>query len=175
MGYWRDLLQFSVRLPQQLCDFPVSSRHFRTELGGLLCYVSVFQEAASMSRRIPLVILHLRLEQMTEVLFAGFEAQLYSLEEMPFLYWYTSTVILSRQAETLDELCREIHASVPGSHDGACYSLPLTRCTDLMGTPMILSGPKRGSVYSHSIYDNRCIKGDVGGCLLGTSLPFHAL
>jgi len=69
-----------------------------------------------MSRRVPIVILHLWLEQMAEVLFAGFEAELYSLEEMPFLYWYTSTVVLSRQVETLDELRREIHAAFPGSH-----------------------------------------------------------
>jgi hypothetical protein len=128
-----------------------------------------------MSRRIPLVIMHLRLEQMTEILFAGFEAELYSLEEIPFLYWYTSTVILSRQVETLDELCREIHPSVPGSHDGAYCSFPPMGYTDLMGIPMILSGPRRGSLYSHSIYDSQCIKGNVGGCLLGTSLPFHTL
>ena len=87
----------------------------------------ISQEAASMSRRVPIVILHLWLEQIAEVLFAGFEAELYSLEEMPFLYWYTSTVVLSRQAEILDELRREIHADFPGSHGGACSSLFLIR------------------------------------------------
>jgi hypothetical protein len=75
----------------------------------------VFQEAAAMSRRISLVILHLWLEQMTEILFAGFESELYSLEEMPFLYWYTSTIILFRQTETLEELRGEIRTAVPGS------------------------------------------------------------
>lgn len=91
-----------------------------------------------------MVVLHFRLEQMAEVIFAGFEAELYSLEEMPFLYWYTSTVILSRQAKTLDELRREIHAIVPESHDGARCPLPLMIPIDLMGVLMIFNRPNPG-------------------------------
>lgn len=61
-----------------------------------------------MAKRIPAVVLHFRIDQMSEILFAGFEAELYSQEEMPFLYWYLSRILLAKQLSVLDALAKEL-------------------------------------------------------------------
>lgn len=80
--------------------------------------VDGYQEAASMAKRIPLVIMYFRVDQMVEILFSGFEAELYSQEEMPFLYWYLSRTILPKQLRTLDDLSREIGSVSSTIRDG---------------------------------------------------------
>lgn len=104
MDQWRDLLQFAVRLTGQLSDFPVSSSHLVPT--PFLSHIS--QEVSRYSQRVPMVVLHLRIHQITEVLFSGVEAELYSSDEMPFIHWYTS-LALSRQVETI----RLIQESLP--------------------------------------------------------------
>lgn len=61
-----------------------------------------------MANRIPAVVLHFRIDQMSEIIFAGFEAELYSREEMPFLYWYLSRILLEKQLSVLDALAKEL-------------------------------------------------------------------
>jgi len=46
------------------------------------------------------VVLHIRLTLVTDVIFSGFEVELYDLSEWSFLYWYAST-IFAHQHKTL--------------------------------------------------------------------------
>lgn len=66
-----------------------------------------------MARRIPAVVLNLRIDQMSEILFAGFEAELYSREEMVFLYWYLSRILLAKQLDVLDGLAKLLPVASP--------------------------------------------------------------
>lgn len=75
-----------------------------------------------MARRVPLVVLHFRIEQMAEVLFSGFESELYGRNEMPFLYWYIAEVLLSKQLDVLGQISQEISASGP-SYEGTSFML----------------------------------------------------
>lgn len=56
-------------------------------------------------RRLPLGILHLRLANVVELTFAGFETDLYEQREWPLIYWHMSRV-LAQQIQTMKTLFR---------------------------------------------------------------------
>ncbi|CAE6479222.1 unnamed protein product [Rhizoctonia solani] len=56
-------------------------------------------------RRLPLGILHVKLENLIEVMFTGFETQLYGEAEWPSLYWHLARV-LAQQVQTMETLLR---------------------------------------------------------------------
>ncbi|CAE7104700.1 unnamed protein product [Rhizoctonia solani] len=56
-------------------------------------------------RRLPLGILHVKLESVIDLTFAGFETQLYGEDEWPLLYWHLSRV-LTQQVQTMETLLR---------------------------------------------------------------------
>ncbi|GAB1517095.1 hypothetical protein RhiTH_000138 [Rhizoctonia solani] len=60
-------------------------------------------------RRLPLGILHIKLENIIDLTFAGFETELYGEAEWPLLYWHLSRV-LTQQVQTLETLLRLIQA-----------------------------------------------------------------
>ncbi|KZS98798.1 hypothetical protein SISNIDRAFT_447615 [Sistotremastrum niveocremeum HHB9708] len=62
-------------------------------LEGLVRGGDTTEGSVDMLSRIPLVIQHQRLWLITEVLFCGVEMDLYSREELPFVYWYASCVL----------------------------------------------------------------------------------
>ncbi|KAF8319438.1 Mak10-domain-containing protein [Clavulina sp. PMI_390] len=99
---WRELFQFALRLSQQLIEFP---------------------EASLMARRVPAVVMHYRLGQMTEILLIGFEADLYSEDEMPFLRWYLARVLLPKHEEVLQWLIDEMQRTPSSSPIALNYLL----------------------------------------------------
>ncbi|KAF8758728.1 Mak10 subunit, NatC N(alpha)-terminal acetyltransferase [Rhizoctonia solani] len=66
-------------------------------------------------RRLPLGILHIKLENIIDLTFAGFETELYGEAEWPLLYWHLSRV-LTQQVQTLETLLRLIEADGALSH-----------------------------------------------------------
>ncbi|KAL5636231.1 hypothetical protein ACGC1H_004897 [Rhizoctonia solani] len=56
-------------------------------------------------RRLPLGILHVKLENVIDIMFTGFETQLYGEAEWPVLYWHLARV-LTQQVQTLETLLR---------------------------------------------------------------------
>ncbi|CUA72156.1 hypothetical protein RSOLAG22IIIB_00819 [Rhizoctonia solani] len=56
-------------------------------------------------RRLPLGILHVKLEHIIDIMFSGFETQLYGEAEWPLLYWHLARV-LAQQVQTLETLLR---------------------------------------------------------------------
>ncbi|KAF8328832.1 Mak10 subunit, NatC N-terminal acetyltransferase-domain-containing protein [Cantharellus anzutake] len=60
--------------------------------------------------RMALVFLHLKLVQIIEILFSGFEIELYRPDEVPFIYWYLEKV-LSRQRGVLSALFKGMRES----------------------------------------------------------------
>jgi hypothetical protein len=54
-------------------------------------------------RRIPLVIAHLQFSLITEVIFSGFELDLYEVDEWAPVYWYAAQNLES-QSQTLERL-----------------------------------------------------------------------
>ncbi|KAG8764246.1 hypothetical protein FRC11_011262 [Ceratobasidium sp. 423] len=56
-------------------------------------------------RRLPLGILHMRLENVIDLMFAGFETRLYGEAEWPLLYWHLAR-ILTQQVQTMETLLR---------------------------------------------------------------------
>ncbi|KAH7340129.1 Mak10 subunit, NatC N-terminal acetyltransferase-domain-containing protein [Rhizoctonia solani] len=56
-------------------------------------------------RRLPLGILHIKLDNVIDLMFAGFETQLYGEAEWPLLYWHLARV-LTQQVQTLETLLR---------------------------------------------------------------------
>ncbi|KAB5595202.1 N-alpha-acetyltransferase 35 [Ceratobasidium theobromae] len=61
-------------------------------------------------RRLPLGILHLRLDNVVDWTFAGFETLLYAESEWPMLYWHLVKV-LGQQVQTMETLLRLLQAS----------------------------------------------------------------
>ncbi|CAE6434464.1 unnamed protein product [Rhizoctonia solani] len=60
-------------------------------------------------RRLPLGILYIKLENIIDLTFAGFETQLYGEAEWPLLYWHL-TRVLTQQVQNLETLLRLIQA-----------------------------------------------------------------
>ncbi|CAE6429463.1 unnamed protein product [Rhizoctonia solani] len=56
-------------------------------------------------RRLPLGVLHVKLDNVIDLMFAGFETQLYGEPEWPLLYWHLARV-LTQQVQTLETLLR---------------------------------------------------------------------
>lgn len=60
-------------------------------------------------RRLPLGLLHMRLDNIVDWTFAGFETQLYGEAEWPLLYWHM-VQILGQQVQTMETLLRLLQA-----------------------------------------------------------------
>jgi len=58
--------------------------------------------------RIPLVILHIRLTLVIDVIFSGFEVELYDVNEWSFLYWYASMIFV-HQHKTLSTIKNSLY------------------------------------------------------------------
>jgi len=80
---WRDLFEISLGLDEHLQQYP---------------------EPHAFARRIPLVVSHLRLAQIIEIIFSGFEIDLYLPNEKPFLYWYLLQSVLPHANNVLCDL-----------------------------------------------------------------------
>jgi hypothetical protein len=65
---------------------------------------NLIQEPHAFARRIPLVVSHLRLAQIIEIIFSGFEIDLYLPNEKPFLYWYLLQSVLPHANNVLCDL-----------------------------------------------------------------------
>ncbi|KAG9126713.1 hypothetical protein FRC07_002256 [Ceratobasidium sp. 392] len=65
-------------------------------------------------KRLPLGIRHLRLSNVADLMFAGFETNLYSQVEWPLMYWHL-TRIQGLQVQTMEVLLRLLQEST-GSH-----------------------------------------------------------
>ncbi|KAF8602722.1 Mak10-domain-containing protein [Ceratobasidium sp. AG-I] len=72
-------------------------------------------------RRLPLGILHLRLANIVELTFAGFETNLYARSEWPLIYWHMSRVLAQQiqNMTTLSRLLQEDPRSPTSSQDYA--------------------------------------------------------
>ncbi|ELU43778.1 Mak10 domain-containing protein [Rhizoctonia solani AG-1 IA] len=84
----------------------VSMNAFRWCNCSLIAYI---QPVLQRLRRLPLGILHIKLENIIDLTFAGFETELYGEAEWPLLYWHLSRV-LTQQVQTLETLLRLIEA-----------------------------------------------------------------
>ncbi|KAF8638818.1 hypothetical protein AX17_001876 [Amanita inopinata Kibby_2008] len=78
-------------------------------------------ELSSMSRPnalscLPTVALRWRLSTIREVIFSGFQLELYSPEETPFAYWY-ATQVIEAELECLDELRHIVPSSSLTRHE----------------------------------------------------------
>lgn len=72
--------------------------------------------SVDMLKRIPLTIQHQRLWLITEVLFCGVESDLYSREELPFIYWYATCVSTVQFG-----VIRAILSLLEETHDGEFF------------------------------------------------------
>lgn len=79
-----------------------------------------------MLRRIPLIIQHQRLWLIAEVLFCGAELDLYSREELPFIYWYASCVLTVQFG-----VIRSILSLLEDTYDGTLSTVILEFSTSL--------------------------------------------
>lgn len=75
-----------------------------------IAYLSVRPQLAL--SRVSLSIRHIRLSVITEVIFSGFELDLYTREEWAMIYWYAEQV-LSTQVTVLEDL----EAMIPWKRD----------------------------------------------------------
>ncbi|PFH53575.1 hypothetical protein AMATHDRAFT_73372 [Amanita thiersii Skay4041] len=66
--------------------------------------------------RLPTVVLYWKLSTIREVIFSGFQLELYSPEETPFAYWY-ATQVIEAQLECLDDLCSVVSKASLASHE----------------------------------------------------------
>ncbi|QRV86808.1 Mak10 subunit, NatC N(alpha)-terminal acetyltransferase [Ceratobasidium sp. AG-Ba] len=68
-------------------------------------------------KRLPLGIRHLRLVNLAELMFAGFETSLYARGEWPIMYWQLARV-LNLQIQTMEMVSRLLHEEA-GSHSSS--------------------------------------------------------
>ncbi|KAF8589714.1 hypothetical protein K439DRAFT_1628492 [Ramaria rubella] len=87
------------RLASSLLNWHLALEH----ASDIVTKLSSITSSESTLSRVPLIIRHTRLSIITEVIFSGFELELYARHEWVMVYWYLGR-ILSTQIAVLDDL-----------------------------------------------------------------------